>query len=70
MLRNLASHLGARAVTVADDEAEQTWEYGGDVGEEVFEFGELVRLVCAAKRAGCHHRSPQLHLNNLGVNYR
>ena len=45
MLRNLASHLGVRAVTVADDEAEQTWEYGGDVGDEVFEFGELVRRV-------------------------
>ena len=40
MLRNLARHLGVQTVGVSD---EQTWEFGGDLGEvlEAFEFGEL-----------------------------
>lgn len=52
MLRNLVSHLGTQAASVGGDEEGQNWEYGGDVGEEVFEFGELDWCLRCAEH-GC-----------------
>ena len=38
MLRSIVRHLQVAMAPTAEG---RTWEYGGDVGEEVFEFGEL-----------------------------
>jgi hypothetical protein len=52
MLRSIARHLDVTTAFVAGEEGEAAWEYGGDVGEERFEFGELEWCLAVAEH-GC-----------------